>query len=110
MPLPTRTTTIDLPRIKGIILDYHPGDQSLCNTVIDTEMGIISIQMRVRALDGRTKLSFLDNRVRTHFDYITGGWWRTFDEAVTACRVSARKRGKSAIVWLLTEPTTPDPT
>jgi hypothetical protein len=107
MPLPT--TTIDLPRIKGIVLDIYPGHNPAMHfSVIPTEMGFISVKVLTK--EGRTKLSLRDNRGRTDFDSITGGWWRTFDEAVTACRVSARKREKSAIVWLLTEPTTPDPT
>jgi hypothetical protein len=110
MPNPTysnRIATIDLPRIKGIILD-QVRNRRFYFTVIDTESGIFAIE--VTDVGHR-----FDLRLRTAQGSVKSLQRRNIDAAVEDCLVAARRRGIDPIVWILTNstatnPTTPDPT
>jgi hypothetical protein len=110
MPNPTysnRIATIDLPRIKGIILD-QVRNRRFYFTVIDTESGIFAIEV--------TDVGYrFDLRLRTAQGSVKSLQRRNIDAAVEDCLVAARRRGIDPIVWILTNPTatnptTPDPT
>ena len=100
MPLPSGTTTIDLPRMRGVILDAL-GNHLIYTTAFDTEVGIFGIELHparvwLKIAHGSTSVS--------------SGRVPDLNAAVAACARKARKRGIDPIVWLLTNPTTPDPT
>ena len=91
-----RTATMDLPRIKGIILD-RIDNRSLHWTAINTEMGIFAFEI------GQYRDRF-DLRIRHVSGSVKSVRRRDLPSAVACCLASARRRGIEPIVWLLTEP------
>jgi hypothetical protein len=91
-----RTAILDLPRVKGIVLD-RINNRSLHWTAIDTEMGIFAFEI------AQYKDRF-DLRIRNVSGSVKSVRRRDLPSAVACCLVSARRRGIAPIVWLLTEP------
>jgi hypothetical protein len=93
-----RTAILDLPRVKGIVLD-RINNRRMYFTVLQTDMGFITIE-----------ITDVGHRFDLRLKY--GKWSayslqrRDLTMAIHDCLVMARKKNLGPIVWLLTEPET----
>lgn len=91
-----RTAILDLPRVKGIVLDRIRTRRAYF-AVLDTDMGFVTIEI--------TDLGYrFDLRLKYGKWAVYSLQRRDLTMAVRDCLVMARKKNLGPIVWLLTEP------
>lgn len=97
MPAHPETMTIDLPRLKSVVLDRFGVTKPIYGALFETPFGDVWVHMR------KTK-AFVWMQV-AHGGKVMESRWHATQAAVTDDLLRrARKRGPEAVIWLLTEP------